>query len=104
MNGGIHPLDKELNNGDVIEVIIDKNRKPSPFWLGYVKTIKAKNCIKAYLRKGDKDTHRERGKEIMNRYLEKSGLQPFDKDMTVLKVLDGRELNTEERWLLLEQI
>lgn len=104
VNWGVHPLDKELSNGDVIEVIIDKNRKPSPFWLGYVKTIKAKNSIKAYLRKWDKDTHRERGKEIMNRYLEKSGLQVFDKDMTVLKVLDGRELNTEDRWQLLEQI
>ncbi len=104
VNGSVHPLDKELKNGDIIEVIIDKNRKPSPFWLGYVKTIKAKNNIKAYLRKWDKETHRERWKEIMNRYLEKSWLQAFDKDMTVLKVIDGREFNTEERWQLLEQI
>jgi len=33
VNGGVHPLDKELQNGDIIEVIIDKNRHPSPFWL-----------------------------------------------------------------------
>ena len=104
VNGAIHPLDKELQNGDIIEIIIDKNRKPSPFWLWYVKTIKAKNNIKAFLRRGDKDTHRDRGKEIINKYLEKSWQDPLDKDLTVMKVIDGRELNTEDRLQLLEQI
>ncbi len=104
VNGIVQPLDKELQNGDVIEVIIDKNRKPSPYWLSFVKTIKAKNNIKAYLRKGDKDQHRERGKEIMNKYLEKSGLPIFDKDLLLLRVLDGRENTMEERYQLLEQV
>ena len=104
VNNTVHPLDKELQNGDIIEVVIDKNRNPSPFWLGFVKTIKAKNNIKAYLRKWDKETHRDRGKEIINRYLEKSWLSILDKDMTVLRVIDGRELNTEERLQLLEQV
>lgn len=104
VNWAVHPLDKELQNGDVIEVIIDKNRNPSPFWLGYVKTIKAKNSIKAYLRKWDKDTHRDRGKDIVNKYLEKAGQPPLDKDLTVMKVIDGRELNTEDRLQLLEQV
>jgi len=104
LNGSVYPLDKELKNGDIIEVIIDKNRKPSPFWLSFVKTIKAKNNIKSYLRKWDKETHRDRGKEIMNRYLEKSGLALFDKDLTVMKTIDDRELNTEERLQLLEQV
>lgn len=104
VNGSVHPLDKELKNGDIIEIIIDKNRKPSPFWLSFVRTIKAKNNIKAYLRKWDKETHRDRGKEIMNRYLEKSWLPLFDKDLTVLKVIDDREFNTEERQQLLEQV
>lgn len=104
VNGAVHPLDKELQNWDIIEVIIDKNRNPSPFWLGYVKTIKAKNNIKAYLRKWDKDTHRDRGKEIINKYLEKSWQAPLDKDLTVMKVIDDRELNTEDRLQLLEQV
>ena len=104
VNGSVHPLDKELKNGDIIEVIVDKKRNPSPFWLWYVKTIKAKNSIKSYLRKWDKETHRDRGKEMLNKYLDKSGLSVLDKDMTILKVLDGREYNTEERLQLLEQI
>ena len=104
VNNTVYPLDKELQNGDIIDVVIDKNRNPSPFWLGFVKTIKAKNNIKVYLRRWDKETHRDRGKEIINRYLEKSWLQVLDKDMTVMRVLDGRELNTEDRLQLLEQV
>jgi len=104
VNGVVHPLDKELKNWDVVEVIIDKNRKPSPFWLWFVQTIKAKNNIKAYLRKWNKDSHRDRGKEIINWYLEKSWLSALDKDLTILKVIDGREFSTEERLALLEQV
>lgn len=104
VNGSVHPLDKELSNGDVVEVIIDKKRKPSPFWLWYVKTIKAKNNIKAYLRKWDKETHRDRGKEIINKYLEKAGQAILDKDLTVMKIIDDRELNIEDRLQLLEQV
>ena len=40
----------------------------------------------------------------MNRYLEKSGMPPFDKDLTVLKILDGREYSVDERFQLLEQV
>ncbi len=104
VNGVVQPLDKELQNGDVIEIVTDKHRKPSEFWMSFVQTVKAKNSIKSYLRRGDKETHRDRWKNIMNRYLEKSWLAPLDKDLTVLKVIDDRELNTQERLQLLEQV
>ena len=104
VNNSISPLDRELKNGDIVEVIIDKNKKPSPFWLSYVKTVKAKNGIKSFLRKWDKDLHRDRWRDIMNNYLQKAGLEILDKDMSVLRVLDGREYDTEERLQLLEQV
>lgn len=45
-------LDTKLLNGDVVEIIIDKNKKnPSPDWLGFVKTNTAKNKIKGRLQK-----------------------------------------------------
>jgi hypothetical protein len=52
----------------------------------------------------DKALHRDRGKDIMNKYLEKLGLGVFDKDLTLLKVIDGKENSTEERLQLLEQV
>ena len=104
VNNKVHPLDKELRNGNVVEVITDKNKKPNPLWLSFVKTLKAKNNIKSYIKEWDKDLHRDRWKDIMNRYLEKSGMPPFDKDLTVLKILDGREYSVDERFQLLEQV
>ena len=56
------------------------------------------------MRKGDKETHRDRGREMMNKYLEKANLPFFDKDLALLRVIDGKELNMEERWQLLEQV
>ncbi len=104
VNNKVHPLDKWLRNGDVVEVVTDKNKKPNPLWLSFVKTLKAKNNIKSYIKEWDKDLHRERGKEIMNRYLEKSGMPVFDKDLTILKKLDDREYSMDERFQLLEQV
>ena len=104
VNGVVYPLDKELRNWDIIEIITDKTRKPSPFWLSFVKTMRAKWAIKSYLRRWNKETHRDRWREILNKYMEKSWLTVLDKDMTALKHLDDRILGTEDRLQILEQI
>jgi len=47
VNDKIVKLDTSLNNGDVVEIIIDKNRKgPNQDWLSFVKTHTAKCHIK----------------------------------------------------------
>ncbi len=104
VNWSVYPLDKELHNWDVVEIIIDKNKRPNPFRISFVKTIKAKNRIKLSLKKEDKDLHRERGKDLMWKYLEKADLWKFDKDLTILKILDWKSYSLEERWALLEQV
>ncbi len=53
VNEKIVSLDHELKNGDIIEIIIDKNRKhPNSQWLDFVKTKHAKERIKQYSQKG----------------------------------------------------
>jgi len=104
INWEVKTLDKGLHNGDVIEIITDKNKKPNPFWLSFVKTAKAKNRIKSFLKKENKDLYRDRWKDILWKYLEKSWLFTLDKDLSILKVLDWKEYKIEERWNLLEQI
>lgn len=49
VNGKIVPLDHELNSGDIVEILIQKNKKPSSQWLEFVKTNMAKKRIKATL-------------------------------------------------------
>ncbi|HNZ86330.1 MAG TPA: RelA/SpoT family protein [bacterium] len=47
INNKIAKLDAELKNGDVVEIITDKNRiYPNPDWLNFVKTNTAKEKIK----------------------------------------------------------
>lgn len=52
VNGSIAELSQALKNGDMVEIITDKNRKgPNSDWLKFVKTRKARNRIKQYSRK-----------------------------------------------------
>lgn len=104
VNNKVYPVDKELHNGDVIEVVVDKNKKPNPFWLSFIKTNKAKNSIRSYLNKENKEFSRDRGKAIFNKYLLKNGFPELDKDMSLLKTIDGHENTVAQRWSLLEQV
>lgn len=98
------PLDKELKNWDVVEIIIDKNKKPNHFYMWFVKTIKAKNCIKNFLKSENRDMHIERWKNILNNLLQNIWLDKLDKDLLLLKNIDNRIYSIEDRINLLEQI
>ncbi len=51
INEQLAKLDTKLKSGDVVEILIDKNRKtPSADWLNFVKTRHAKQKIKSSLR------------------------------------------------------
>jgi len=52
VNDNMVSLDTELKNGDVVEIILDRNRKhPNPDWLNFVKTHTAKTHIKSTQKK-----------------------------------------------------
>lgn len=50
VNGRMVSFTWELKSGDVVEIITQKNKKPSAEWLGLVKTALAKNRIRKSLR------------------------------------------------------
>lgn len=50
INGKIMPLNTALESGDVVEILTQKNKKPSEDWLKFVKTSIAKDHIRAALR------------------------------------------------------
>ena len=51
VNGKIVPLDYELHSSDIVEIITQKNKKPSSSWLEFVKTATAKGHIRETLKK-----------------------------------------------------
>lgn len=51
VNGSIHPFDKPLKNGDVIEVVTRKNSRPKPDWIDLVKTSHARDKLRSQLNK-----------------------------------------------------
>ena len=51
VNQKLVPIYYKLQNGDVVEILINKNRKPSPDWLNIVQSANAKKKIKAELKK-----------------------------------------------------
>ena len=53
INGKIVPLHHELKNGDVVEIIKGKDKKPSFDWLKIVKTAEAKKKIKSFFKENE---------------------------------------------------
>lgn len=55
VNGKIVPLDYELHNGESVSVVRDKNKKPKPIWLSFVKTSKAREYIRQFINREERD-------------------------------------------------
>jgi len=51
VNGKMSTISDALKNGDVVEIVIDKKRRPSQHWLNFVKTNLAKTRIRDELKK-----------------------------------------------------
>lgn len=49
VNNKLVPLDTELNNGDIVEIITGKTNKPTRKWLDYAKTSLARRRIRSAL-------------------------------------------------------
>jgi GTP pyrophosphokinase len=50
INGEAAQLRTELRNGDIVEIVTDPNSRPSPTWLSFVRTGKARSAIRHHLR------------------------------------------------------
>ncbi|HBT80485.1 MAG TPA: hypothetical protein DEB13_00905 [Candidatus Yanofskybacteria bacterium] len=55
VNDKMVPIDYELRNGEVVDIIRGKNPKPSRDWLRFVKTNEAKRKIRSWFRNNDED-------------------------------------------------
>jgi len=79
VNGKLVPLDYELKNGEIVEIMTTKaDRGPSLDWLnpdlGFVKTPHAREKIRQWFKKQERTQNIERGRQILERELKRLGI------------------------------
>ena len=67
VNGRMVPLQTGLVNGDQVEVLTSKTQKPSPDWLRFVATGKARARIRRFIRIQHRHEYRELGRGILDK-------------------------------------
>ncbi|WP_127358026.1 RelA/SpoT family protein [Actinacidiphila soli] len=89
VNGRLVPLESTLDNGDTVEVFTSKaaGAGPSRDWLGFVKSPRARNKIRAWFSKERREEAVEQGKEAIARAMRKQNLP-------IQRVLTGDSLVT----------
>jgi GTP pyrophosphokinase len=89
VNGRLVPLESTLDNGDTVEVFTSKaaGAGPSQDWLGFVKSPRARNKIRAWFSKERREEAVEQGKEAIARAMRKQNLP-------IQRVLTGDSLVT----------
>jgi len=105
VNGKIVPLEYELNNGDIVNIITSKKSTgPSRDWLKYVKTSTARSKIKRWFKKQQQDEIIRRGKELLKREFARNhvDLSGKEREKELTRIAD--ELGEGTRENLLESI
>jgi len=75
INGVMIPIESVLENGDMVEIIVSKTKKgPSRDWLSIVKTSRAKNKVRQWFSKEQRQGSYSLGREIMLKILRKNSL------------------------------
>ncbi len=71
VNGRIAPLTRELRSGDTVEIITNSKRKPSRDWLNFVRTARARQKIRQWVRQEEDASAAHIGKEFLEREFRK---------------------------------
>jgi GTP pyrophosphokinase len=80
VNGRIVPLDHQVKNGEIVEIITGKHPSPSRDWLapeqGYLVSPRNRSKVRAWFRKLDVADNRSAGRAIAERELARIGTGP----------------------------
>ncbi len=75
VNGRMVPLDYHLQNGEIVDIMTGKvARGPSRDWLNFVKTPSARNHIKRFFRRAEREDNVTAGRDLLEKELKRYGL------------------------------
>src|SRR5450631_3278155 len=67
VNGRMVPLRTKLRTGDIVEIVTQKDHKPSRDWLSFVKSPRARNKIKHWLNEDSRRRAVDIGRKLLER-------------------------------------
>ncbi len=97
VNSHMVPLDYELKSDDIVKIITNNNSPgPSREWLNIVKTTQAKNKIKAFFNRANKEENLKKGEDILSKELRKQKISndEFFDDEKIKKLLTDLKFNS----------
>ncbi|MBL8933173.1 MAG: bifunctional (p)ppGpp synthetase/guanosine-3',5'-bis(diphosphate) 3'-pyrophosphohydrolase [Archangium sp.] len=102
VNGKIVPLRYKLKNGDQIEVLTSPQAHPSKDWLTFVKTSRAQQKIRSFIKEQQREKSMALGRELVEREFKRFGLNlnKVIKGGDLKPHLEGYGLRTEEDLLV----
>ena len=79
VDGRIVPLDYKLKNGNIVEILTSASSNgPSRDWLKIVKSSQAKNKIRQWFKREEKDLNIIKGKELLEKEVKRQGYKLTD--------------------------
>ena len=98
VNGSVVPLTYTLQTGDRVEILTNKNARPSHDWMGIVHTPSARSKIRKYFTTANKAEDAEAGRAQLAAELRKRayGISTPRTTKAIHKVLDQMDLHTVE--------
>jgi len=90
VNGNIVPLDYKLQDNDIVKINTNKTSTPSKEWINMAYTAQAKNKIKAFFNRIDKEENLKKGEELLTKELRRKKISSseFFKEENIDKILD----------------
>jgi GTP diphosphokinase / guanosine-3',5'-bis(diphosphate) 3'-diphosphatase len=73
VNGRLVPLKTELHNGDVVEVMTSTGQTPGKDWLKFVRTSKARNKIRQWIKAEQREKSIQLGRDLLEKEFRKHG-------------------------------
>ncbi len=87
VNGVMVPLRHQLRNGDVVEILTNRNQEPNKDWLEFVKTGRARSRIRQHVRGKERKRSAKLGRDLLERAMHKRGL-------SLTRLLKGKDMQS----------
>jgi len=88
INHKMVPLNTVLHNGDIVEILTQKNAHPSLDWINFCKTSAAQNRIRQWFKRLHREENIVLGRQALEKHLGKNGLENLLKSERMQKVAE----------------